>query len=179
MSAASPTSFPSQPIETPFARPMAYAAYFLLLAALPTFGFGALLGLIIAYARKDGATPLIRSHHLFQIRLFWIGVALTVAALALGVGAWVDAWRQPMQPHHFHIERSPHAQTIAYYPGEDPAAFYSWSYQSPDAALGGRALLESYAAMAAIALAGLWGILSPLWGAARLASGRPIGHSGR
>ena len=60
---------------SPFARGMAYFAYFLLLAAVPTFGSSALIGLIVAYARRDGAGPLLRSHHQFQIRIFWISVA--------------------------------------------------------------------------------------------------------
>jgi hypothetical protein len=168
--------------STPFARGMAFAAYFLLLAALPTAGTGAILALIIAYARRDGSTPLIRSHHQFQIRIFWIGVALTVAALALGASAWFDAWRAPLTPHHFHIEQSPDAHTIAYHPGADdaylqPVRIYSWwGYDSPSPAAGLRARLESYAAMATILVAGLWSILTPLWGAARLASDRPIGH---
>jgi hypothetical protein len=86
-----------------------------------------------------------------------------------------------MTPHHFHIEQSPDARTIAYHPGADdahlqPAAIYSWwSYEAP-APLGLRARLESYAAMVTILVAGLWGIAAPLWGAARLASDRPIGH---
>jgi hypothetical protein len=184
MTAVPPTSFDP---PTPFARGMAFAAYFLLLGALPTFGTSAVLALVVAYGRRDGATPLIRSHHQFQIRIFWIGLALAVAALALGAGAWIDAWNHPVPPHHFRIERSPDAQTIAYYPGAyhpgaagpraEPAEFYSWSYHSPGAAVGVRALLEGYGAMIAILFAGLWGILTPLWGAARLASGRPIGHS--
>jgi hypothetical protein len=175
------TAVPQTSPDTPFARGMAFAAYFLLLAALPTAGTGAILGLVIAYARRDGASPLIRSHHQFQIRIFWIGVALAVAALALGASAWFDAWRAPLTPHHFHIEQSPDARTIAYHPGADdaylqPARIYSWwGYESP-ALPGLRARLESYAAMATILAAGLWGILTPLWGAARLASDRPIGH---
>jgi hypothetical protein len=178
------TAVPQTPPDpsTPFARGMAFAAYFLLLAALPTAGSSAILGLIIAYARRDGASPLIRSHHQFQIRIFWIGLALVVAALALGASALVDTWRLPIEPHHFQIERSPDAQTIAYHPrlrGAHlrPAAFYSWSYQSSGSPVGLRARLEGYAAMATILIAGLWGIVTPLWGAARLASGRPIGHS--
>jgi hypothetical protein len=179
MTAVSQISFDP---PTPFARGMAFAAYFLLLGALPTFGTSAVLALVVAYARRDGSTPLIRSHHQFQIRIFWIGLALAVAALALGAGAWIDAWNHPVTPHHFHIERSPDARTIAYHPGAadmpaEPAAFYSWSYRSPGPAIGSRALLEGYAAMIAILFAGLWGIVTPLWGAARLASGRPIGHS--
>ncbi len=178
MTAVPPTSFAQTPTTTtPFARGMAFTAYFLLLGALPSLGTGAVLGLVIAYARRDGASPLIRSHHRFQIRIFWISVALIVAALALGASAWIDAWRQPFVPHHFHqIPRAPDAQTIAYHPDE-PAAFYSWDYRSPGRSPHPRAVLESYAAMATILVAGLWSIVTPLWGMLRLASGRPIGHS--
>lgn len=182
MSAPSPTLFAPPPVETPFARSMAFAAYFLLLAALPTLGFGAVLGLIIAYARRDASTPLIRSHHRFQIRIFWISVALATAALAFGAGSLIDAWRAPSAPP-IRIERSPDAQTIRTHPSRtpsrpiEPIAFYSWSYQTSRPPH--RALLESYAAMITLAVAGLWSIFAPLWGAARLASGRPIGHSPR
>lgn len=181
MTAVPPTA---QAEPTPFASAMAFSAYFLLLGALPTFGTSALLALLIAYARRDGSGPLIRSHHRFQIRIFWIGLALVVAAVALGLSAWSHSWRPPIEPHHFRIERSPDAQTIAFHPGADsvsaePAAFYNWSYQMPASSLGRRAMLEGYAAMATILVAGLWGIFTPLWGLVRLASGRPIGHSAR
>jgi hypothetical protein len=186
MTSASPTSIAYPAVETPFARGMAFAAYFLMLATLPTFGFGAVLGLIIAYARRDASTPLIRSHHRFQIRLFWVGLALVVAALALSASAWIDAWREPV-PRHFHIERSPKAQTIVYSPNDGaawarPAAIYSWNWgdwQTHRLQPTGRAALEGYAAMVTVLLAGLWGIFAPLWGIVRLASRRPMGHSAR
>ncbi len=183
MTAVPPTSFDP---PSPFARGMAFAAYFLLLGALPTFGTSALLGLLIAYARRDGSGLLIRSHHRFQIRIFWVGLALVVAAMALGLSAWSHSWSLPFDPPPLRIERSPDAQTIsyspspsAYHPQAAPAAFYSWSYKSPGAHLGLRAMLEGYAAMATILVAGLWGVFTPLWGLVRLASGRPIGHSAR
>ncbi|MEI9891495.1 MAG: hypothetical protein WDN45_14125 [Caulobacteraceae bacterium] len=114
-------------------------------------------------------------------------MALAVAALALGSAAMLSsAWDPPPPPLHIH--RSPDAQTISYHsivfhPGQDslraePAAFYSWSYHSPGPGVGWRTRMEGYAAMATMAMAGLWGSGAPLWGLARLASGRPIGHSG-
>jgi hypothetical protein len=180
---AVPQSTASIALPSPFARAMAFLAYFLLLGALPTFGSSALLALVLAYARRDGSTPLIRSHHQFQIRVFWIGLALTVAAVALAASAWIDTMRPAPQP--FHIPRSPDAQLIAFHPGRQdlhaqPAAFYSWSYGVAHAHAQGirtRALLEGYGAMVSVAFAGLWGILAPLWGLVRLASGRPMGHS--
>jgi hypothetical protein len=182
---AVPQSTASIALPSPFARAMAFLAYFLLLAALPTFGSSALLAVIFAYARRDGATPLIRSHHRFQIQVFWIGLALAVAAIALATSAWIDTMR-PL-PRPFHIPRSPDAQLIAFHPGQEdlhaqPEAFhsYSWSYAGAHARAQGirtRALLEGYGAMVSVAFAGLWGILAPLWGLVRLASGRPMGHS--
>jgi uncharacterized membrane protein len=179
------TAVPPSPASnlqpTSFSRGMAFLGYFLLLGALPTLGSSALIALVLAYARRDGAAPLIRSHHRFQIRIFWIGLALTVAAVALGFSAWLSAGEPPTAP--FHIPHSPDAQAVAYHPlsdevGLQPAALYSWSYGF-ERGVGTRALMEGYAAMISIAMAGLWSIAAPLWGLVRLASGRPIGHSAR
>jgi hypothetical protein len=160
---------------------MAFLGYFLLLGALPSLGSSALIALVLAYARRDGAVSFIRSHHRFQIRIFWVGLALTVAAIALGASAWLSAGEPAPPP--LHIPHSPDAQTVAFHPageGAEPrsAVFYSWSYGF-DRGVGVRAVLEGYAAMFSIAMAGLWSIAAPLWGLLRLASGRPIGHSAR
>lgn len=177
------TAVPQSPASavppTPFARGMVFLGYCLLLGALPTFGSSALIALVLAYARRDGATPLIRSHHRFQIRIFWVGLALTVAAIALGASAWFSAG-EPVPPP-MHIPRSPDAQTVAFHPAGDdaalaPAAVYSWSYGF-ERDVGMRAVLEGYASLLSMVMAGLWSIAAPLWGLVRLASDRPIGHS--
>jgi uncharacterized membrane protein len=159
-------------------RGLAFVAYFLLLAAIPTGGVGALLGVVLAYAGRDGAAPLIRSHHRFQIRIFWIGLALLAAAFALGVGAWLGWFHHALQPAPF-IPHSPDAQTVAFRPGLQPAFVYSWSYSTDPgrAAVPPRIRLEGYAAVASFVASGLWSILAPLWGLMRLASGRFIGQS--
>ena len=178
------TAVPHAPtLPSPFARGMAFLAYFLLLGAVPTFGTSAVIGLIVAYARRDGSTSLIRSHHRFQIRIFWISLALTVAAMALGASAWLHALQSPLSAPPIHIEPSPDAQAVVFRADEgtaylQPAAVYSWNYSfGQGLEFDTRARIEGYAAMISMALAGLWSIAAPLWGLVRLASDRPIGHS--
>jgi uncharacterized membrane protein len=48
-----------------------YALYLLGLAN----GLTVLIGLVIAYANRDRASPMARSHYTFQIRTFWIAIA--------------------------------------------------------------------------------------------------------
>jgi uncharacterized membrane protein len=43
-------------------------------------GLTVLIGLIIAYANRDRAGPVMESHYTFQIRSFWIGIALWLIA---------------------------------------------------------------------------------------------------
>ncbi len=63
---------------------IAYATY---IAAPLTVAITAVIGVIIAHAGRDSASPLVRSHYEFLIRTFWIGlVALIVGGAALGVG---------------------------------------------------------------------------------------------
>src|SRR4051812_33502526 len=92
---ASPPRVPS-----PVARGMAFIIYGLLFLALPTLGSSAVVALILAYARRDGALPLIKSHHRFQIRIFWIGLAMGAAAVALAFSAMMDAGPSLRDPVH-------------------------------------------------------------------------------
>ena len=46
-------------------------------------GLTVLIGLVIAYANRDGATPRAYSHYLFQIRTFWMAIAWWIIAAAL------------------------------------------------------------------------------------------------
>lgn len=176
------------PVASPFARGMAFLGYGLLLLALPSAGTSALLAVILAYARRDGSGPLIASHHRFQIRIFWIGLALAAASAILAASAFSDAVRWPSAP--LRIPVSPQAQTVAYIPGVDrPGSLPSPRIQSADLQVftyhfgdtplkwRPRALLEAYGSMILFALACLWSLGAPLYGALRLASGRPMGHS--
>jgi uncharacterized membrane protein len=53
-------------------------------------GLTILVGLIIAYANRDGAGPRAESHYIFQIRTFWTAIALWV------IGAVLIFWGIPL-----------------------------------------------------------------------------------
>jgi hypothetical protein len=162
---------------------MAYFVYGLLFLALPTLGSSAVVALILAYACRDGAAPLIKTHHRFQIRIFWIGLALGAAALALAFSAMMDSG-PVLTPEPFHAPHSPHAQLVAYHPGdfaprrEEQADLPAFSYHFTHRTLAWRtrSVLEASASGLLFVFACLWDLIAPLYGAARLASGRPIGH---
>lgn len=171
------------PAPSPFARGVAFLIYGLLFLAIPTLGSSAFVALILAYARRDGAAPLIRSHHRFQIRIFWIGLAMGAAAIALAFSAMMDAG--PSLPPPMHIPRSPQAELVSYRveePGqarEERADLPAFRYHFNARALNWRtrSVLEGSASGLLFVFACLWGFIAPLYGAARLASGRPMGHS--
>lgn len=89
------------PYMATFDRGVALTAYSLLFIAPVLLGAPALAGVGLAYAHRDDAHTLIRSHYRFQIRIFWttlvcmvIGLALAVGAGGLAIGAVYHALRQ-------------------------------------------------------------------------------------
>ena len=46
-------------------------------------GLTIFVGLIIAYANKDGAAPSLRTHYVFQIRTFWTAIGWWVIGATL------------------------------------------------------------------------------------------------
>lgn len=46
-------------------------------------GLTIFVGLIVAYANKDGAGPRMQSHYVFQIRTFWTAIAWWVVGLTM------------------------------------------------------------------------------------------------
>ncbi len=46
-------------------------------------GLTVLIGLVVAYANRDRAGPVMESHYTFQIRTFWIAIAWWIIALVL------------------------------------------------------------------------------------------------
>lgn len=174
--------YAAQVAERPADRGLAMLGYGLLLLGAPTFGTSAILALILAYARRDGAAPLIASHCRFQIRIFWIGLALAAASAALGMSALTDAARSPPAP--LHIQVSPRAKLISYAAGDaldhaTPAdvEVFNYSFGERTRVWRTRGILEGCASAVLFAFAGLWGVGAPIYGAARLASGRAMGHS--
>ena len=58
--------------------------YILYLAGLVT-GITVLIGVVMAYLYRPDAPDWVRSHYDFQIRTFWIAVAMSVAGTLLSV----------------------------------------------------------------------------------------------
>jgi uncharacterized membrane protein len=81
MSATPPAGGPSSPppsvaslVNSPQAVYLLYFGGFLL-QVLP------LIGLVLAYVNRDGASELDRSHYEFQISTFWRGLAILAAGI--------------------------------------------------------------------------------------------------
>jgi uncharacterized membrane protein len=62
-------------------------------------GFSALVGVIIAHVKVDDADPVLRSHYLFQIRTFWIGLlyltigfVLCIVLVGIPILFWWLVW---------------------------------------------------------------------------------------
>jgi len=72
-------------------RNLALLAYGLLFFAIFLGGLPALAAVAIAYSRKNTAGPLIRSHHKFQIWVFWIGFGMALLAAASGMATIISA----------------------------------------------------------------------------------------
>jgi uncharacterized membrane protein len=62
-------------------------------------GISALIGVIIAHMKVDDNDPVLRSHYLFQIRTFWIGllylgigISLFVVLIGIPILVWWLIW---------------------------------------------------------------------------------------
>lgn len=70
---------------------LAMLGYGLLFISILFAGLPGLAAVVIAYAQRDSANAAVRSHFNFQIRIFWIALALTaVAAVAALLGLAVS-----------------------------------------------------------------------------------------
>jgi uncharacterized membrane protein len=134
-------------------RMFAFIAYGCLFLATFTLGLLALVGVLIAYSRKNSADPVARSHFKKQIKAFWGDLVLIVlgalagyVAIAGGLGTLVGLSGVKL-------------------PGGVTVETAGWT----TIGLG-----------IAWAVLWVWGflnlIIGSLAGAARLAAGRPIGH---
>lgn len=64
-------------------RTIAIVNYVLYLLTGPTGGISAIVGVILAYIKKDTADPGLASHFDFQIRTFWIGLVASLISILL------------------------------------------------------------------------------------------------
>lgn len=58
--------------------------YFLYFAGF-VFPVAALAGVVLAYVKRDEASPTVASHHAWQIRSFWIGLGAMVLGGLLSI----------------------------------------------------------------------------------------------
>lgn len=72
-------------------RNLALVGYGLLIAAVFFAGAPALVAVVIAYSQRPEAPPAIRRHYDLQIRIFWVGFALALAAGLCLMGALVSS----------------------------------------------------------------------------------------
>jgi uncharacterized membrane protein len=75
------------PAQSEAGRGSALIVYALYLLSIPSLAIFALVGVIFAYAARDGAGPLARSHLDDQIRIWWVAFWWAVAvAILFGLG---------------------------------------------------------------------------------------------
>ena len=70
-------------------RLSAIIAYALYLLSIPSAGVFALIGVIFAYAGRDGAGPLARSHLESAIRIWWVAFWWGLGCAALALVGWL------------------------------------------------------------------------------------------
>lgn len=144
------------------ARNLALVNYGLLFAAVFFAGVPALIAVIIAYSQRDEAPPAIRSHHDFQIRIFWIAFAMTILAGVCGLAAVL------------HMVGSLVEFTQA--GGWD--GFDTVEIDLSQFSIDGALVAFIVGAIVLSLLTALWLIAAPAFGFIRLVSERGIGHSG-
>lgn len=70
-------------------RSSAFLVYVLYLLSIPSFAMFALLGVIVALASRDGASPLARSHLEDQIRIWFIAFWWAIGFALLALIGWL------------------------------------------------------------------------------------------
>ena len=144
------TAYAPPPNDDSADKALALISYVVLFVSPFVAGFPSLISVIIAYVRRTGASPVLRTHYDFQIKIFWVGCALLVACgvlgflgIATGFGLAWSAW------------------------GDLPATMFSFGL--------GTVLMFVLAGLALFANF-LWMIISSILGFVRLLEGQPIGR---
>lgn len=145
------------------ARNLAMINYGLLFASVFFAGLPALIAVIIAYSQRDEAPLELRSHHDFQIRIFWVGLALTLLAAASVLGAAIG-----LVGELFEASRDEGWTSL----GDLRIEVAKLSFDGATVLMGGLAAIFSF-------LACLWLAAAPAVGFIRLASAQGMGHSAR
>jgi uncharacterized membrane protein len=137
-------------------RNVALLGYGLLFFAIFFAGVPALIAVAIAYARSRDTGCTVRSHHRFQIYIFWVGFALTALAALSGLAAVLTILIQA-------ITSAMHTQLN----GLDVVSYRPIQFDGPVAAF-------SVAALALGVLTGIWLLVTSSYGFIQLATHKPI-----
>lgn len=142
-------------------RNLAYLVYGLLFFSLFFAGAPALVALVIAYSRRGDVSPLIASHHRFQIMIFWIAMIIGLIggiSLFASIGTFIA--------------------NIAHSISEGGSiSLNTFSLEVKDVHMPVATVTFAIIAIGATLLTGFWMVLASMFGALRLASGRPMGQS--
>lgn len=145
-------------------RNLALVVYLLLFASPFMVGFPALIGVVIAYIRRPEAPPIWKSHYNFQIRTFWVALALGLVAAAsfiFGAGSLVSDIFSSVT--------------------NEGKGWDGWEIASVDVdnvRVEGSTIVGFALSMLVSAVASLWLMAASLFGFVRLVSGKAIGNPG-
>jgi uncharacterized membrane protein len=140
---------------------LAMIGYGLLFASIFFAGFPSLIAVVIAYSQRDAAPRIVRSHFEYQIRIFWVAFALTLAAAACGLAGVISGLGEVID--------------VAALRGLDRLDTVRVELKAVTIDSGVIALLV--AALLLGFTSSLWLLAAPAVGFIRLASERAIGHS--
>lgn len=133
--------------------------YALLFASVFFAGVPALIAVVLAYAQRDRADAFLRSHFDFQIRIFWIALAVAVVACVCGIAGVVMAICEALQ--------------------YGVTGWDAWEGFDPDFSeitVSAGLIITLVASVALWVLSALWLLATSAFGFIRLASDRRIGQ---
>jgi uncharacterized membrane protein len=143
-------------------RNLAFLGYGLLFFAFFFAGAPALAAVAIAYARRHDAEPLIRSHHAYQIWVFWIGFGFALLMGASGLAAILVAFAAVFKVA---TDGAPSPNVESFF--EQIFARAAESHLIP---------LCLVASLVLFIVAAVWLVGASAYGFVRLASGKPMGQ---
>ena len=142
-------------------RNLAYLVYGLLFFSLFFAGAPALVAVVIAYSRRGDVSPLIASHHRFQILIFWVSMVLALIggiSILAALGTLIATLSQSISQ-------------------EGSISLNNFSLEVRDVHMPVATVTFASIALTATLVTGFWLVLASIFGALRLASDRRIGES--
>jgi uncharacterized membrane protein len=139
-------------------RNLAFLTYGLLFFSVFFAGVPALIAVAIAYARRKDADPLVRGHHSFQIWIFWVGFLMALLAGAAGLTGIMMIVGEALRLSSVNSWQGFGSVRL-----EDVVGPLTMSFIATFFLLG--------------VCAGLWLVVTSIYGVVRLASHKPMGQA--